>query len=175
MERDEREGWIRYLEARSHYILLAEHEHHYPALSPDLRAVLAFVRRKAAASLREVNDIQQYVLDSRGALDARDARDARDALEARVRSLLGMHENLELLIRRLLKDNPLRPFSPEVRSQILGVVDDPHVRDIVRAMTRNEARVGLRVVAAAGRALHGHRVRKQTRRDLQPNREHPGE
>ena len=156
MDKETRESKLQWVKKRSHFILSWENESYYPALSPDLRAVLAFVRTKASSLLREVSDIEQRVLDSRGALGAPDARDARGALEARVRSLVNVHDNLELLIQRLLKDNPVKPFEPEVRAQILGIVDDPRVHEIVRAMTRDDVRFGLR----------GHRVRKQTRRDF---------
>jgi hypothetical protein len=142
MERGERDGWIRYFEKRAHFILLEGHERFYPDLTRDQRTVLEFVCRKASSSLSETHDIKRQVEDLRGSIDSPDARDARDAIDARVRSLVNMHEDLELLILRLLKTKPLKPLSPEIRARILGVVDDPQVREVVSALTRDETRVG---------------------------------
>ena len=142
MEREQRDGWIRYLDKRAHFVLLAEHERFYPDLTPDLRTVLEFVCRKASSSLNEIYELDRQVKGLRSAIDSPENRDAREVIDARVRALITMHEDLELLILRLLKTNPLKPLSPPDRERIVRVVDDPQVLEVVSALTRDDTRVG---------------------------------
>ena len=142
MEREQRDGWIEYLKKRAHFVLLAEHERFYPDLTPDLRTVLEFVCKKASSSLNDIYELDRQVKGLRSAIDSPDNRDAREVIDARVRALIDMHADLELLILRLLKTNPLKPLSPQDRARIVRVVDDPQVLEVVSALTRDDTRAG---------------------------------
>jgi hypothetical protein len=135
-------NWVRHLDKRAHFVLLAEHERFYPDLTPDLRTVLEFVRRKASSSLNEIHELDRQVKGLRSAIDSPENRDAREVIDARVQALITMHEDLELLILRVLKTNPPKPLSPPDRARIVRVVDDPHVLEVVSALTRDDTRAG---------------------------------
>jgi hypothetical protein len=100
------------------------------------------VCRKASSSLNEIHELDRQVKGLRSAIDSPENRDTREVIDARVRAVITMHEDLELLVLRLLKTNPPKPLSPPDRARIVRVVDDPQVLEVVSALTRDDTRAG---------------------------------